>query len=125
MELVPIVPEAQEEGVLIVATLMIEAVRKGESLPSGVKIDDVVLWLGILWGEELCRVAGWKWGYLILDNEFEGLAVVDQNNGRACFPMHLIANWMQNTEKSNDCMTFFAALFKGKPLAENGFVVLG
>ena len=126
MELVPIVPEAQEEGFLIVAThIMIEALREGQQAPSGVSLDDVVLWLGILWGEELCRVANWNWGYLSLENDFEALAVVDQNKGRACFPMHLIANWIQNKEQTNDCMTLFAGLFKGKPLAENGFVVLG
>ena len=126
LELVPIVQDIQEEGFLIVAChLLIDNFRDGAPLPEGVSTDDAATWLGVLWAEELCRLAGWRWLYMTLDNGFEGVCVIDENRSRVCFPIHLIYSWMCDKEKTNECMEFFAKMCKGKPLSKNAFVVMG
>ena len=126
MELVPIVQEIQEEGFLIVAThLLIDNLRDDADLPSGVSVEDAVVWLGVLWGEELCRLSSFGWLYVKLDSGFEGVAIVDENNSRVCFPIHVIHSFVHNKKMTNDCMGLFARLFKGESLSQNAFVVMG
>lgn len=126
MELVPIVEDIQEDGFLIVAShLLIDSIRDGAPLPDGVSLDDVATWLGVLWAEELCRLAAWQWLYMTLDNGFEGVCVTDSEYSRVCFPIHLIYDWLCDKSKENDCMGFFAKMCKGDSLTKNAFVVMG
>ena len=78
LELLPIDPTTQsEEGFLIAACeMLINALRQGAEPPEGASRSDVALWLGVLWGEELCRLGGWNWIYLTR-TWLEGAAVVD------------------------------------------------
>ena len=63
--------------------MLINALRWGAEPPDGASRSDVALWLGVLWGEELCRLGGWNWIYLITDEGLEGAAVVDPRRSRA------------------------------------------
>ena len=127
IELVPIVEDMQEDGFLLVAGhILMESLRAGESLPAGVSKEDLVLWLGTLWGEEICRMGQWQWGYAELTNGFAGIVVVDANKARMCFPFHCVNKWL-SPQENNDFMAFFARLCQpaGTQWPANSLTVMG
>ena len=127
VELVPIMAEQQEDGFLLMAThFLLESLRSGDPLPPGVEQGDLTCWLGTLWGEELCRLAGWEWGYVELDCGFSGAAVVEPDRKRLCFPINCIHAWLKEGA-ANNCMNLFVQLSQ-KPspaLQPNSWVVMG
>jgi len=127
VELVPIMEDKQEEGFLLLAAhFLLESIRSGDPLPAGVSKEEVTCWLGTLWGEELCRIAGWEWGYVELDNGFSGAAVVERDRRMLCFPINCIHGWLKK-DATNQCMNLFTQLCQ-KPSPEiqpNSWVVMG
>ena len=128
LELIPIDPNQQDEGFLVVGVhMMIEALRAGEALPVGVNADEIPVSLGVLWGEELCRMGSWEWAYACLDSGFEGACVHDPDLSRICFPIHCIQRWIVDKEEENRTMQLFAQLCHPPrtPLAKNALIVMG
>ncbi|MGC6507434.1 MAG: hypothetical protein ACON4U_03415 [Myxococcota bacterium] len=129
LELLPIDPTTQgEEGFLIAACeMLINALRQGAEPPDGASQSDVALWLGVLWGEELCRLGGWNWIYLITDEGLEGAAVVDPRRSRAIFPIFAMSNWMQPNAPVHASMQLLTQLLKQRQveLPAHRYHVLG
>ena len=87
LELLPVHPEIQQDGALVIAIhLVLDACRQGDEMPPGLDKETLLLCLGIVWGEELCRIAGWSWQYCVLGNGLEGPIVVDAYRQRSLGP---------------------------------------
>lgn len=129
LELLPVNPETQDDdGFLIAATeMLVNAIRQGAAPPDAVSLEDIALWLGVLWGEELCRLGGWSWIYLITDNGLEGAAVVDQRRSRAVFPVYAMSNWMRPGAPVHASMQLLTQLLKQRQveLPAHQYHVLG
>jgi hypothetical protein len=114
LELLPVDPTTQsEEGFLIAASeMLINAIRQGAAPPEGVSLEDLALWLGVLWGEELCRLGGWSWIYLITDSGLEGIAVTDTRRSRVVFPIFAMAQWLKPGSPVHASMQLMTQLLK-------------
>ena len=125
LELVPVDPSQQGEGFLVVGIhVFVEAVRAGEELPPGVSPEDAATWMGVLWGEELARQGGWEWCSLRMDNGLEGVALVDRNRSRACYPLHCLHRWLSGDAES-DVMPLFVRLCREEPGSDNALLLVG
>ena len=111
LEMLPVHPEIQQDGALIIAIhLVLDACRQGEPLPNGVDQQTLVLCLGVVWGEELCRIAGWRWEYCCLGNGLDGPIVVDDKRRRYCFPINCMVEWWRDDSDPESWLQFFTQL---------------
>ena len=113
LELVPL-PEGvdeidQRDGSLLVLGIgaLVEALRTGAPPPDGLDGSELATCLGVLLGEELCRVAGWSWVQLSFEDGFEGLAAVDSNHGLAMLPIHYVYGLLGDPELDNSIGVLF------------------
>ena len=117
--LLPPIPDQSSPDFLIGAVhLLIEAVRAGQGPEA--PLDDVATALGALWGDELCRVAGWSWCYLTYDSGLEGAAICPPDRGTALLPVHYLHRLLVRPELPNDCLPRFRALCRGEALPTAG-----
>ena len=123
---VPIDPSQQEaQGALVVGLHMwIEHLRDNPADDAD-KVE-LLSMIGVLWGEELCRVANWDWCVMEMPNGFVGTAVVDDRRARICFPIQLANGWV-NIEQVNRCMLLFTELCRRDhaELDANGYYSIG
>lgn len=133
VELVPL-PEGVDEiggadpGLLVAGVReVVEAVRAGAGLPVELEADDLAVWLGALWGDELCRVAGWEWAHLAFENGLATLAVVAPDRTHACLPFHFLYGLLTVREMENTVVALFDAVREGRlpPAEEGGYALLG
>ena len=87
LELIPV--QGTDADFLIAGlNIVVETVRAGREVPR--PRDELAVDLGVLWGDELCRVAGWRWCYLVLESGLEGPAVCPEDQSLAVLPVHYI-----------------------------------
>ena len=85
--------------------LLIEEGRAGRL--ASVPLDDLATYGGVVWGDELCRLAGWEWCYLTLEDGPEGASVVTPDRALAVMPIHLVYRWLTRAQAPNDCQPLF------------------
>ena len=127
LELLPVHPEIQQDGALIIAThLVLDACRLGSEMPEGMDKETLLLCLGVVWGEELCRIAGWSWEYCKLPNGLEGPIVVDESRQRFCLPINCMAQWWEDKSEPETWLRFFTQLCMNSspPIANNAMQLM-
>ena len=119
LELVPL-PEdigdidARDPALLVLGVgALLDALRSGAELPEGLDIESVSTSLGVLLGEELCRVVGWTWRHLLFEDGFEGLAVASRDQGLAMMPIHYIYGLISQPDQENTLGMLFAMIQSG------------
>ena len=85
---------------------VIDAVAAGEPLDEDLSRPELAMALGALWGEELCRLAGWRWLYL--EGELEGPIVAPPRKGWAVLPMRLLLEALERGQAGVVRDLFFA-----------------
>ena len=126
IEMLPVHPDIQQDGALVIAIhLVLDACRQGQGMPSGIDKETLLLCLGVVWGEELCRIAGWSWSYCQLANGLEGPIVVDEHCRRFCFPINCLAQWWEDKSEPESWLRFFTQLcMNPTPTLENNAMQL-
>jgi hypothetical protein len=114
LERVPLPPEVEDIDEVDPALLIlgmadvVDALHAGEPLPEGLSREELAMALGALWGEELCRLAGWRWRYLQREDGLEGLIVAAPRKGFAVMPMSLLLGALASGEATTVRDLFFA-----------------
>ena len=133
LELVPLPPGLEDidgrDPMLIALGIstMIDAVRSGAPVPDGLNIEDLATCLGVLFGEELCRVVGWSWAQLTLDDGFDGLVVSDEEHGLAMLPIHYVYGLLSSTDQDNTLGMMFQMICRQElpAVSPNSWKILG
>ena len=119
LELLPV----QSEGAdFLIAglSLVVEAMRAGRPVPR--PRDELATDLGVLWGDELCRVAGWSWTYLTLESGLEGPAVTPADQSLAVMPVHYIFRAVSDPQRQP--LHLFREIVAGNVTAPPGALML-
>ena len=114
--------DAHDPALLVMGvSTMVDAIRSGEPLPEGVDLGVLATGLGVLLGEELCRVVQWQWRYLVFDDGFEGLVVARPDNSLAVLPIHYLYGLLSESKLDNTVGLLFGMIRNGDtPAAEPG-----
>ena len=117
-----LVPVQNDDADFLIAGLniVVEAVRAGRPVPR--PRDELAADLGVLWGDELCRVAGWSWCYLTLESGAEGAAVCPPDRALAVMPVHFIHRAF--TDATRQPLALFRQLTSGSSTAPPGGLLL-
>ena len=106
--------DARDPALLVMGvSAVVDAVRSGEVLPEGVDLGSLATGLGVLFGEELCRVVQWEWRYLVFDDGFEGLAVARSDGSLAVLPIHYLYGLLSEPEMDNTVGILFGMIRNG------------
>ena len=107
--------------------IMAEARRRGFELPFVVADEELALRLGALYGDELCRVAGWDWEMLSWPSGLETLAVVSPDRSVCVLPLDLVGRVIADPTVENVIEGVFGTVVRGEvPVVGAGrYVVLG
>ena len=109
LELIPV--QGDSADFLIAGLhLVVEAVRAGRPVPR--PLDELAVDLGVLWGDELCRVAGWTWCYLTDETGLEGPAVSPADQSVVVLPVHFIHRALSDDQRQP--LALFKQLTSGK-----------
>ena len=117
-----LVPVQGDDADFLIAGLniVVEAVRAGRPVPR--PRDELAADLGVLWGDELCRVAGWSWCYLTLESGTEGAAVCSADRALAVLPVHFIHRAFSDATRQP--LALFRKLADGSSTAPPGGLFL-
>jgi len=117
-----LVPVQGDDADFLIAGLgiVVEAVRAGRPVPR--PRDELAADLGVLWGDELCRVAGWSWCYITLDSGTEGAAVCPPDQSLAVLPVHFIHRAFSDATRQP--LALFRQLTDGGSTAPPGGLLL-
>jgi hypothetical protein len=116
------VPEAVARSI----GAFVDAVRAG-ARPEP-KNQDLRLGLGVLWGEQVRAVVGWRWVHLSYPDGFASYALVPDDRAFACFPLNrLPALLARATPATNTSVRLFESICEGElpRRRENGYLVIG
>jgi hypothetical protein len=121
LELIPV--QGDDADFLIAGlNIVVEAVRAGRPVPR--PRDELAADLGVLWGDELCRVAGWSWCYMHLESGLEGAAVCPADHSLVVLPVHFIHRAL--TDESRQPLGLFRQLTDGSLTAPpSSYLLLG
>ena len=96
LELIPV--QGDDADFLIAGlNIVVEAVRAGRPVPR--PRDELAADLGVLWGDELCRVAGWTWCHITLETGLEDAAVCPADQSLVVLPVHYIHRAFSDAER--------------------------
>lgn len=117
-----LVPVQGDDADFLIAGLniVVESVRAGRPVPR--PRDELAADLGVLWGDELCRVAGWSWCYLILESGIEGAAVCPADQSLVVLPVHFIHRSFADATRQP--LALFRQLTDGESSAPPGGLLL-
>ncbi len=129
LEWIPVQQPQQADVLIAGLALIVEAVRAGQPLPpplGELPLDELAADLGVLWGDELCRLAGWSWCYLTLESGTEGPAIVDPDRAAAVFPVHLLYRALTRPAQPHRVLELLEKITTGgAPVVPGRLVVLG
>ncbi len=134
-ELLPLPPGAVIGGddsppammVQAIATV-VDAVRSQDAGLKGRDPSQLAMLLGVAFGEELCRAAGWEWIMATPPGAPEPtLAVAAQDRSDVVFPMHCLGRLILSPEAPNDLVLLFAVVREARlpAVAPQSWRVLG
>ncbi|MEL6343381.1 MAG: hypothetical protein AAFV53_09615 [Myxococcota bacterium] len=103
--LLPVGEQSDPHFLIAAMQLLIEEVRAGRG--PDLSAADLATQLGVVWGDELCRVAGWQWRYLTLDNGLEGVAVISEDRAFVALPIHFLHRLLTRADAENHCLSRF------------------
>jgi len=114
------------EAVLTVMAGVVDEVRGGRALgPPFDEADDAAYALGSLWGARVSADSGWAWGWLTLDDGFEGYVLVPEDGAYAVWPHHFLYGLLSEAETENTVRVLAECIVAGElPPAEPGALVL-
>jgi len=117
-----LIPVQGEDADFLIAGLniVVDAVRAGRPVPR--PKDELATDLGVLWGDELCRVAGWSWSYVTLESGTEGPAVTSPDQALMVMPVHFLHRAF--TDESRQPLGLFKQLIAGDTSAPPGGLLL-
>ena len=119
LERVPLPPEVDDIDEVDPALLIlgmadvVDALAAGQAPPEGLSRPELAMALGALWGEELCRLAGWRWAYFEGEDGLEGPIVAPPRKGWAVMPMRLLLDALERGQ-SGVVRDLFFALREGR-----------
>jgi hypothetical protein len=117
-----LIPVQGEDSDFLIAGLniVVDAVRAGRPVPR--PRDELATDLGVLWGDELCRVAGWSWSYMTLESGVEGPAVTSADRAMVVMPVHFIHRAF--SDETRQPLGLFKQLVDGKSEAPPGGLLM-
>ena len=109
----PVTEQGAPDFLIGAVQLFVEAHRAGQGPEAAV--EDLATAMGALWGDELCRVAGWQWCYLTFDGGLEGAAVCPPDRSLAVLPVHYLHRLLTRPALPNTCLDRFRRLAHDPP----------
>ncbi len=124
LELIPLPPGASPglgpAGEVVLSqgiSALVDAVQSGADTSKLPPMTELATTLGVVFGDELCRVADWSWVYLRFPDEserggLEGPAIVTPQRTHACMPVHMLYDAL--TGRGGDVGRLFEVLRGGR-----------
>lgn len=122
LELLPLPPGAVVGGPESPPAMMVQAIatvvdmlRSEPEAARGAAPGEVAMRLGVAFGEELCRSAGWEWVMATPGGApEETLAVAAPDRSDVIFPMHCLGRLILSPQQPNDLVLLFAVVSEAR-----------